>query len=139
MPTMTVNALRLSHEAILNSLLSVQAVSRSYLQAKPALFEFNERIRAYLEKQDSEMYERLRAIFAQDREALKMLEFLEHDLRDLKVQFLIFSEKHTGDLANQSGRNFIKEFKGFADAVIARVKVEESYLVPLLVRIKDSG
>lgn len=134
----TANSFRLSHEALLGSIVQVQSTARNYLQAKPALFELNERMKAFFGREDEEFYNQLKNFFAEDREVLKMIEFLIHDLNDLKIQFLIFSEKHAGDLANQSGRNFVKDFRDFSSAVIARVKMEEDRLIPLLARINET-
>lgn len=130
----TVNSFRLSHEAILDVVAQLQGLTRSYLQAKPLLLDLSERLLAYFNRQDREFYRDLSVFFAEDRAALKILEFLELDLKDLKIQYLVFFEKHSGELGDVNSRNFVKDFREFSGAVIARVKMEEDRLMPLLKR-----
>lgn len=133
----TVNSFRLSHEAILDVVSQLQALTRSYFQAKPLLVDLRERLLAYFNRQDQEFYQTLRNFFAEDRPALKILEFLELDLKDVKIQYLIFFEKHSGEMGDVNSRNFVKDFREFSNVLLARVKTEENHLLPLLARMEQ--
>ena len=135
----TVNSFRLSHEAILDVVSQLQALTRSYLQAKPLLLDLRERLLAYFNRQDQEFYQNLRNFFAEDRPAVKILEFLELDLKDVKIQYLIFFEKHSGEMGDVNSRNFVKDYREFSNVLLARVKTEENHLLPLLGRMEIAG
>ncbi len=132
----SVNSFHLSHEAILDTVSQLQGLTRSYLQAKPLLRDLQVRLLAYFNRQDKEFYQSLKIFFAEDRAALKIIEFLELDLKDSKIQYLIFFEKHSGEMGDMNSRNFIKDFREFSNVLLLRMKTEENHLLPLLERVE---
>ena len=68
-------------------------------------------------------------------EALKMLEFLSHDLKDIKVKFLLFSDRHSGEVLDLSARSFPKDLQDFMKEIIDRFNAEEEYLFPLIAKL----
>lgn len=127
---------RRAHESILSAIDQVSVVARSYSQARAHLHELEERLLAHLGRQDKEFYKRLLDYYSEQREQKKMIEFLIHDLKETKVNYLIFFEKHMDtSVPAVAARNFPKDFAEFKESIINRVKVEEEYLFPLLQRM----
>ena len=127
---------RRGQEAILLTLGQIQVVVRSYPQAKQKLRELNEKLLAHLGLQTDSFFKKLSDSCALDHETRKMLEFLTHDLKDLKIKYLIFFDKHTGEMGVMSARTFLKDFNEFSEAILMRMKIEEDYLFPLLKRLE---
>lgn len=123
---------RSAHTAILSSIDQLLMVCRSYPQAKPLLRALHEKVLSHLGRQDKEMMEKLAAAFGDTRETAKLLEFLTHNLKETKINFLIFYDNHSGEMADVNARSFPKDFQAFADQMITRIKLEEEYLFPLL-------
>lgn len=125
---------RRSHEQLVAAICDVQVCQREYAQAKPKLSVLYTLLLEHLAKQDKEFFQRVTASLADDRPAGKTLEFLEHDLKELKIAYLTFMDKHSAELADQHPNSFIKDFSNFSQTILARIKVEEEYLLPLLYR-----
>jgi len=130
-----ISRFKVRHQSIVNTIDHVQAVSRSYMEAKPRIRDFNDKLLHHLSSQNDEFFDELRHCHQADRQALKMIEFLEKDLRDVKVKYLIFSEKHSGEMADTNARTFPANLSHFAVEIINRIKIEEEYLLPLLKKI----
>lgn len=122
------------HHTILQSVDKVQIAARSYSAGRAAFTEFGEVLLAHFRKQDVPFFRALQEFFAEDREALKMIEFLIVDLKDMKVRYLIFDDRYGLYPTGNDARTFAKDFRELADAVIGRIRLEEEYLFPLLDR-----
>jgi len=120
------------HAAIIESIDQLQAVSRSYNTAKPKIREMNHRLTAHLSRQNAVFFDRLRTRYQADRPALKIIEFLAHDIKAMKVKHLVFFDQHSGDMGDMSGRTFPKDFYDFYREVLTRIRIEEEYLLPLV-------
>ena len=125
---------RTGHRAIKMTLSQIQIVARSYSRAKPLLHELSEVLLAHWGQQHEAFWDRLNIFYVDDRERTKMLEFLTHSLKDLKVRYMVFFDQYTGEWGDVGSRNFVKDFTNFSDEVIARIKIEEEYLFPLIER-----
>lgn len=130
-----VDSLRQGQRSILHSLDEIQRVSRLYNQAKPLLRSLHEKIVEHLARQDAKMMSQLADFYHEDREASKMLEFLAHDLKDIKVRFLIFYDKHSGEVLDLNARSFPKDIQDFTQELVGRFNAEEEYLFPLIRRL----
>ena len=130
---------KVAHQSIVDSIDGIQPFLRSYLAAKPKIREMKEKLLFHLGKQNSDLFDQLRSWHEHDREATKIIEFLTHDLNDIKIKYLIFFEKYSGELADKGSSNFPLDFTEFSKAVLDRLKVEEEYLLPLLKKISDSA
>jgi predicted flavoprotein YhiN len=129
-------SLKLGHQALVDAIDSIQPFLRSYPQAKPRLREFQQRLLTFFSKQDDIFFHALYQFYKNDRSATKMIDFLVHDLKDLKVQFLIFFEKHSGEALDQHVHTFPKDFMDFAAQILAHIKIEEERLLPLLMKME---
>lgn len=128
---------KVRQQSIIDTLDQVQMLARSYVAAKPKIREMNEKLLAHFAGQNDELFEQLHTYHRLDRSALKMIEFLIHDLKEIKVKYLIFFEKHSGGMLDMSARTFPKDFSDFAREITTRFKIEEEYLFPLLEKIPD--
>jgi hypothetical protein len=124
--------LSLAHGALLETMSSVQPFLRSYLEAKPRLREFNQRLLLFFGKEDQVFFDALYAFYKEDHHAMKMIDFLKHDLAQIKINYLTFFDAHSVETADVHARSFPKDFTTFAEQIIARIKIEEEYLFPLL-------
>ena len=127
-----IEGFKFRHQSIVDSIDQIMPLTRSYIIAKPKIREMNERLISHLSHQDGEFFGRLRTYYQNDREVVKLVEFLMHDLKDMKVKYLIFFEKYTGEMDDIGSRNFPLRFTEFSRDVIARIKIEEEYLFPLI-------
>lgn len=127
-----IERLKVSHQSIVDSIDRIQPLTRNYMAAKPRVCEMRERLLAHFGGQDSEFFERLSAFYQDDRQSMKMIEFLIHDLKEVKIRFLVFFEKYTGELADRGSRDFSLDFIQLSKDVLSRIKVEEDYLLPLV-------
>jgi hypothetical protein len=131
-----ITGFRLSHQSLVDSIAQIQLSLRSYSQAKPKLREFYSNLHNHFARQDQKFYDRLALYYADDRPATKMLDFLTHDLKDLKVKYLVFSDQHTGEMGPGHPRRFPLEFTEFASQILARIKIEDEYLLPLVEKLR---
>ena len=131
MPKELLKNFKTSHQAIVNALEKVGSLSRSYGAAKPSIREMNDLLLAHFGRQDGEFFKKLLG-FYKEKEAQKMIEFLSHDLKDLKIQFLTSFEKYSGEMADQGSPQFPRDFTVFSRQVLARIRIEEEYLFGLL-------
>ena len=132
MPNALTESFRSSHHLLLESIDQVYQVIRSYPQAKPRLRELGKVILVHLGRQNKTMLDRLVAHHQANRPTSKILEFLIHNLKDIKVKYLLFFDQHSGEPGDVNARNFSRDFQEFAGELINRIKMEEEYLFPLL-------
>ncbi|OGX31266.1 MAG: hypothetical protein A2787_07000 [Omnitrophica WOR_2 bacterium RIFCSPHIGHO2_01_FULL_48_9] len=128
-------SLRLGHNSLLHTIEQLQQVARSYNQAKPILRGLHEQLLNYFARQDQKILDQLYSFYIDDRSSYKLVEFLEHDLKDIKIKLLIFYDKHTGEVADMNARSFPLDFQKFLQEIINRMNVEEEYLFPLLEKL----
>lgn len=130
---------RKGHQAIADVVTQIQRVVRSYGQAKPLLPVLDQVLINHLECQDDELFRELLDFYREDREAVKMLEFLIYELKEFKIQYLVFSDKYPGHMADRGSRNFPKDFAELTKAIVGRLQMENEYFFPLLEKFPGSG
>ena len=132
MPLDSLENFKTGHQQIVAIVDQVQVLARSYGKAKPHLAAMKEILLAHFGRQNNDFFDRLRMFHKDDPKAAKMVEFLRHDLKDIKVQFLAFFDKYTGEMNDSGSPAFLRDFAAFTNQVLARIKIEEEYLFPLL-------
>lgn len=130
-----ISSLKSSQQSLVDAIDQIQPFLRSYSKAKSGIRELHKRVLLHYAYQNSEFFEALRASFQNDSEALKMLEFLAFDLKDFKIKYLLFFDAHSGEMEDVNGRSFPKDFSGLSGEIIGRIKIEEEYLFPLLLKM----
>ena len=138
-PKALITGFRLSHDMLTDSISQLQLSLRSYAQDKPKLRELYDNLHNHFARQDQKFYERLSLFFVEDRPTVKMLEFLTHDLKDLKIKYLVFYDHHSGEMGVGHPRSFPLEFNEFSAHILARIKIEEEYLFPLIAKLPAQG
>ena len=134
-PKSLIDGFKLSHQMLTDCISQVQLVTRSYPLAKQKLKELYSNLLNHFTRQDHRLYDRLSLFYIDDRQATKMLEFLTHDLKDLKIRYLVFFDLHPGEMTGGHPRTFPLDFNEFAKSILARIKMEEDYLFPLLEKL----
>ena len=97
---------------------------------------------AFAEKKQSATDENdipARNFFADNRPAIKMIEFLRHDLKELKIKTFGFFEQYGYGNPLEQGRNFPRDLRWYMQLISDRFSVEEDYLVPLLKRMSEES
>lgn len=132
-----IKALRGGHDAIIEVISQIEPSLRFYNKIKPLLRELNALVLSHFTRQNDILYKRLEEYYAQDRPSLKILEFLVFDLKELKVNYLYFFDKHTGEMGDRETLGFPVEFMNFSRQILGRIKMEEEYLFPLIDRLEN--
>jgi len=103
-----------AHQALEEAIGSIQPFLRSYPEAKPRLREFGDLLLALFAKEDQTFFDTLYAYYKDDRPSTKMIDFLVYDLKEAKVNYFTFFEKHSGEASDTHARSFPKDFMDFA-------------------------
>lgn len=127
-----IREIRASHQSMLETIDQLKASSRNYFLAKPLIQKFHQQMLNHFGRQDGAFFAPLREHYASDRVSAKTIEFLEFDLKDIKVNLLVFYDKHSGELGDINARSFSKDFSDLSGLITGRIKMEEHYLIPLL-------
>ena len=121
------------HGILLSTINQMQTCLRSYSAIKPQLQEFEGQVFGHLGQQNKELFEQLSEYFREDRQKLKMIEFLTVNLKDIKIKALtLFDQFPAADKADRYPGLFPKQFTDFTQELMARIKLEGEYLLPLL-------
>ena len=133
-PAQYLTVFQKGQRAILVSVGDVQHSLRDYPACRTKLAVLLEKLLVHWKKQDESFWTALAEVFATDRPAQKIVEFLVFDLKELKVKYLAFEDRYLLALPGGERRTFPKDGKDFLQAVLDRIQMEEEYLFPLLKR-----
>ncbi len=131
--------IKLGHQTVVEALSTTQPFARSYQDAKAPLRSLREILAMFLGRQDQALFDRLYQFYSDDRPSTKMIDFLVHDLKDIKIQYLIFFDKYSTESWLSRSSSFPKDFGDFSSQVLARIKIEEEYLFPLLQKMAEAS
>ena len=132
MPEDVIRTLTTAHYSILETVDRLQLNIRNYPKAKPLIRELHQKLMAHFSHQNEPFFMALQAQCGQARESLKMLEFLQFDLKEIKVNLLVFFDRHSGEMDDIHFRSFPKDFTDLSGLIIGRIKMEKDYLIPIL-------
>lgn len=121
-----------AHMDILVRIDQIRQRGHSYGMASPLLAEFYEVLLNYVNLQVQPVYRDLGSRNSKNQEVLKILEFLEHDITELRLEILQFYDRFSDQANPIRGRAFSMEFRQFSDRIIQRVEMEEERFLPLL-------
>jgi len=110
---------------------------RNDLVVHTHLPQLNEQLAGYWGYQNDQFYKYLNKKFANDRQTLKMLEFLSTDAKYMLGRYLQFFDRFTAKTAEVSWEMFPREFSDFSREIMSRFQIEKEYLFPLLDRLRD--
>lgn len=126
-----------THQLILNLISQIQQVIRFYSQSRAPLTELSEVLLIHWGYQRDEFYQVLFDYYSSEREKMKTLEFLVHDLKETKIEYLTFYEQYLDIQHRHKERSFPKDFLSFSKIIMNRNTMEEEYLFPLIKYYSD--
>ncbi len=128
----TQKIVRCVHADILVRIDRIRQCDHSYDLASPLLVDFYETLLNYVNLQVGPVYQDLCSQNFKNNEILKILEFLEHDITELRLEILQFYERFSPQTNPIQARAFPMEFRQFSSRIIQRIEMEEERLFPLL-------
>ena len=124
--------LRRNHQSLAATVEGIRADIRAYPRVRHKIPLLYGQLAEHLRWQDARFFDALRRISENDRETLKIIEFLFYELKEVKIAAVDFMEKYGEAAGNAVSRQFPKEFADFAAAIEGRLQMEAEYLFPLL-------
>ena len=121
-----------SHRQVLEAMHEISPHAMPYYEVKKKLIVLYEEIFQYLSLQKSDRFERLREALVGEPDKLKIVNFLENDLKELRITMYWFSDEHRADMGDMNPKNFIRDFQELSQSLVGRIKREEELLLPLL-------
>jgi UDP-N-acetylmuramyl pentapeptide synthase len=85
----------------------------------------------YVAHQDDEFYRSLRLRYQTNPSAVKIIDFFEEDLKNLKVKLYHFEERHLTGRLDGAGK-WTADFIELSQAITGRLQMEHAQLFPLL-------
>jgi hypothetical protein len=137
MSTFDLNQFSLAHGSLLEVIDHIQPFVRSYAEVRLKLRELEKRLFLFFGKEDKAFFDTLYVFYEEDRPSSKMIDFLIHDLKELKINYLTFFDQHSAEATALHARSFPKDFSIFSDQIIGRIKIEQEYLLPLLEKMAN--
>ena len=127
--------LKLSHESLLKVMDEIKSVVRNYGQVKPRLADLYDFLLKHFSLQGKPLYESMERFSAKDHAQAKMLEFLQQNLVEIKVRALTFMDAHPATATDIHAGNFISDFNQISVEILARIRSEQQYLIPMISRL----
>lgn len=135
--------LRQNHLTILHTIDDITKTTTSgqvftrkdYLTARPGLRDLQNSILNHLQKQNDSFYHDLESSDLLSSEEQKNIRFLKEDLRGFKVKTLLFFDEHPADMGDVNPKNFKRDFSDYLQELMARVRHEEEFLMPIIEKI----
>jgi len=100
--------------------------------------QLNEQMAAYMGFQDDAFYKFLNKKYTDDKQILKVLEFLATDAKYILGRYLEFFDRFSSFKAEVGWSMFPKEFSDFSREIMSRFQIEKEYLFPLLDRLRET-
>ncbi len=106
-------------------------------QNQPAAFQellrsFEEEVLGYVSRQDRSWYEALRLRYQGDSAIVRLLDFFELDLVDLRVSLIEFLHHAFPQVQGVHYKVFFDRFRALSRVVQKRLEIESERLLPLL-------
>ncbi len=120
------------HDSIYHSIDQIQLSIRSYPQVKTKLRVLEDSLSAHFSKQNSEFFEKLRKGCRDDHSSLRMIDFLEHNIKECKIKFLQFFDVYSKEMGGLGSPKFPLQFTSFCKDILTHLQIEEEYLFPLI-------
>ncbi len=132
---MDLNAL--GDELFLTRQLAIDAIEQAQIntrndKAVEKIRYFFERASRHTTMQSETFYSALRTYHSHNSSALKIIDFFEADIKELRLMLFIFGEEYFSDKPVRNIRIFAAGFTELARIVTERIAVEDSQLFPLL-------
>lgn len=124
--------LKMGHLAMIEQIDQIHQVIHHYPDVKPKLRGLQTILLNHFEKQKQKFYQLLMEHFLSNQEKSKNIQFLEQDIKNLKVKTLIFYDEHPADMGDIRPKAFMLDFQVFSGDLTGRMYDERKYLFPLI-------
>ncbi len=124
--------LKFGHLAMIEQMDQINQVIHHYPDAKPKLRCLQTILLSHFERQKQKFYQRLTENYLPDEEKIKNIQFLEQDIKILKVKMLVFYDEHPADMGDLRPKGFVRDFQMFSGDLTGRIQDERKYLFPLI-------
>jgi iron-sulfur cluster repair protein YtfE (RIC family) len=122
-----INSLREEHTAIKESLNKIGSMDLSSKEARVRLADIREVFVKHLQKEDEEMYPKLKELALSDEQLKSILQYMEEEIKLITQFVLIFFDKYSKK-TKQAG--FDREFSLICSTLIKRIEKEEELFFP---------
>ena len=122
-----IDSLRKEHDAIKESLMKISSMDLSSKEARNDLLKIQEVFTRHLQKEDDEMYPRLKEASSSDEQLMSILRYMEDEIKLISQFVFIFFDKYS-KRADTVG--FDREFSLICSTLIKRIEKEEEVFFP---------
>ena len=122
-----INSLREEHTVIKESLKKISSMDLSSKEARVRLADIRELFVKHLQKEDNELYPRLKELSLSDEHLMSILQYMEDEIKLITQFVLIFFDKYSKK-TNPVG--FDREFSLICSTLIKRIEKEEEVFFP---------
>lgn len=126
------NELSFGHLAIIEQIDLINQVIHHYPDVKSELRCLQTILLSHFEKQKQKFYQSLTEHYGADKEKIRNIQFLEQDIKNLKVKMLVFYDEHPADMGDLRPKGFGRDFQMFSSDLTGRIQDERKYLFPLI-------
>ena len=127
-----VKKFRKAHDGIVTLIDQIQQVVRFYPKARGKIGELDKVVTLHLTMQDEKLYATLAHHYEAQRDKIKTIEFLVHNLKEIKIKHLMFCDRYQQGVGEIVQRTFPKDFTEYVQELVTRLDLEEEYLFPLI-------
>jgi len=128
---------RQAQESVLATLEQICRKARGYPHGRQELAELEEKLLDDFQYQHDRVIPGLRKYCRDNQAVLKRLEFLEFQMKDLKVFFSLFMDKYRENFSAVAARNFPIDLAEVRKKIVSHLQDEEECLAPLLDQLAD--
>jgi iron-sulfur cluster repair protein YtfE (RIC family) len=122
-----IDSLRKEHDEIKESLMKISAMDLSSKDARLQLATIQEVFIKHLQKEDDEMYPRLKEASSSDEQLMNILKYMEDEIKLISQFVFIFFDKFS---KKTDSVGFDREFSLICSTLIKRIEKEEEVFFP---------
>jgi len=122
-----IEELRKEHTEIRDSLLQISNMDLFSEEARSRLIEVRDLLVEHLQKEDQEMYPRLKEASLEDEHFQDILNYLEGEIKLISQFVFIFFDKYS---KKSSPAGIEREFNLISSTLIKRIEKEEEFFFP---------
>jgi iron-sulfur cluster repair protein YtfE (RIC family) len=122
-----IDSLRKEHDVIKESLMKISSMDLSSRDARVQLSIIQEVFIKHLQKEDDEMYPRLKEASSSDEQLMNILKYMEDEIKLISQFVFIFFDKFS---KKTDPVGFDREFSLICSTLIQRIEKEEEVFFP---------
>jgi hemerythrin superfamily protein len=122
-----INELKREHSQIRSSLQKISIMDLHSKKARKKLMEMKALLTSHIQKEDEEIYPKLKEVSSNDAQLMNVLNYLEKEIRLISQFVSIFFDRVPDNKASQS---LNREFSLISSTLIIRMDQEEEIFFP---------